>query len=55
MEEQTEVKVNGKEVELKSDGSFVEVVRLGINDKVIRFEVEKNEEKKVLERKFEVK
>ena len=55
VEEQAEVRVNGKEVKLKSDGSFVEVVGLGINDKVIRLEVEKNGKKKVLERKFEVK
>lgn len=55
VEEQAEVKVNGKTVELKPDGSFVEVVRLGINDKIIRLEVENNGKKKVFERKFEVK
>ncbi len=55
VEEQAEVKVNGKIVELKTDGSFVKVVKLGLNDKIIRLEVEKNGKKKVFERKFEVK
>jgi len=54
VEEQTEVKVNGKEVNLKSDGSFIERIALGRNNGVIRIEVDKDGKKKVLKRKFNI-
>lgn len=54
VEKDAVLKINGLEVKLKSDGSFVEVVQLGANNKIVRIEVEKNEKRKVIERKFEV-
>ena len=55
-EDHAEVVVNGRQVEILPDGSFVAVANVeSENNRTVRIEVEKNGQTKIIEREFEVR
>ncbi len=55
VEKGTKVKVNGKDAEVNSDGSFTQDVSLSHSNHILKVEAELNGKMKVLEREFKVK